>query len=136
MRLIRRLVLLAMVGAAGVAAYNYWAEKGRPSAAALDAQTAKREAARLANRAAAKAGVAADKLGDAMSESALTAKIKSKMALDDYVKASAINVDTSGSTVTLTGVIASSDERERAVRLARDTEGVTQVIDKLEMKKR
>ena len=138
MRLIRRLLLLAMLGVGGVAAYNYWSDNGwplRPSAAALDADSAKREAARLANRAATKASNAADKLGDKMSAGALTAKIKSKMALDDHVKARAINVDTSGSVVTLSGVVVSAAERERAVRLARDTEGVTQVVDRLQIKK-
>jgi hyperosmotically inducible protein len=69
-----------------------------------------------------------------MSEGALTAKIKSKMALDDHVSGRAINVDTSGSVVTLTGVVASADERERAVRLARDTEGITQVVDRLQIR--
>jgi osmotically-inducible protein OsmY len=43
-------------------------------------------------------------------------------------------VDTAGSVVTLSGVVQSADERERAVRLARETEGVTQVIDRLEVK--
>jgi hyperosmotically inducible protein len=138
MRLIRRLVLLTILGAGGVAAYNYWSDNGwplRPSAAGLDAASAKQQAARIANQAAAKASVAADKLGDTMGESALTAKIKSKMALDDHVNARAINVDTSGSTVTLTGTVLSADQRARAVLLARDTEGVTQVVDRLQIKK-
>jgi hyperosmotically inducible protein len=137
-RLMRRLVLLALVGGGGVVAYNYWSDNGwplRPSAAALDADNAKQQAARLANRAKSEARDAASKLGDTMSESALTAKIKSKMALDDYVKARAINVDTSGSVVTLTGAVASADEHARAVRLARETEGVTQVVDRLQIKK-
>ena len=43
--------------------------------------------------------------------------------------------DTAGSVVTLTGIVDSSEERERAVRLAKDTEGVTSVVDKLEVKK-
>jgi hyperosmotically inducible periplasmic protein len=138
MRLIRRLLLLAIVGAGGVVAFNYWSDNGwplRPGAASLDADKAKQQAARLANQAAAKASDAASKLGDTMGESALTAKIKSKMALDDHVKARTINVDTSGSVVTLTGVVASADERERALRLARETEGITQVIDRLQIKK-
>jgi hyperosmotically inducible periplasmic protein len=137
MRLIRRLVLLSLLGAAGVAAFNYWSDSGwplRPSAASIDAATAKREAGKLAQRAAAEASGAASKLGDSVSEGALTAKIKSKMALDDRVKARAINVDTSGAVVTLTGVVASASERERAVRLARETDGVTQVVDRLHIK--
>src|SRR5262245_37264504 len=138
MRLIRRLLLLAIVGTGGVAAYNYWSDTGwpvRPRAAALEARTVKQQASRLANRAATKAGQAAGKLGDTMGESALTAKIKSKMALDDHVKAQAINVDTSGSVVTLTGVVGSAAERTRAVGLARDTEGVSQVVDRLQVRR-
>ena len=57
------------------------------------------------------------------------------MALDDHVKGRAINVDTSGSVVTMTGIVASADERDRAVRLARDTEGITRVVDRLQIRK-
>ena len=65
----------------------------------------------------------------------VTAKIKSKMALDDHVKARSISVETAGSVVTLTGIVDSSEERDRALRLAKDTDGVTRVVDKLEIKK-
>ena len=88
-----------------------------------------------AERAGQRASQAASEAGEVLSDAALTAKIKSKMALDDHVKARAINVDTSGSVVTMTGVVASAEERERAVRLARDTEGVTQVVDRLHIRK-
>jgi hyperosmotically inducible protein len=53
------------------------------------------------------------------------------MALDDTVKALAIDVDTNGSVVTLTGAVHSEAERAKAVQLARDTDGVTSVNDKL-----
>ncbi len=79
-------------------------------------------------------GEAATKLEHAVDEGTLTLKIKSKMALDDLVKARTINVDTTGSVVTLTGTVASRQERERAVRLARETTGVTNVVDKLQVK--
>jgi hyperosmotically inducible protein len=65
----------------------------------------------------------------------LTAKIKSKMALDDSVKARNINVDTNGTVVTVTGTVQSDQERERAVRLAKETAGVTQVVDRLHIGK-
>jgi osmotically-inducible protein OsmY len=138
MRLIRRLLVLAIVGVAGVAAYAYWSDNGqaiREKAADLAAETAKREASEIAGKAADKASDAAGKLGDTVSDSALTAKIKSKMALDDHVKARGINVDTSDGVATLTGVVASADERKRAVQLARDTEGITRVVDKLEVRR-
>jgi hyperosmotically inducible protein len=119
-------------------AFNYWSDHGgalRSSAAAFAADTAKQRAATLASRAAAKANDAAGVLGHTVSDSALTAKIKAKMALDDHIRARAIDVDTSASIVTLRGTVTSSDERERAQRLARETEGVTQVVNRLQVKK-
>ena len=59
---------------------------------------------------------------DAIASASITAKIKSKMALDDLVKARTIDVDTNGSVVTLTGVVGSEAERRRAVQLAKETE--------------
>ena len=67
----------------------------------------------------------------ALSDGSLTAKIKAKMALDDTVKALAIDVDSNGSVVTLTGAVHSEAERAKAVALARETAGVTSVNDKL-----
>lgn len=67
-------------------------------------------------------------------DAALTAKIKSKMLLDDKIDAAAINVDTANRVVTLTGVVGSLQERERAVQLARETEGIEQVVDRLAIK--
>src|SRR5262245_61879592 len=71
---------------------------------------------------------------EAIETGGITAKIKSKMALDDTVKALAINVDTNGSVVTLTGVVRSEAERQRALQLARETEGVTSVVDHLQVR--
>lgn len=67
----------------------------------------------------------------AVANASLTAKIKSKMALDDTVKAAAINVDTANGVVTLTGTVRSEAERSRAVQLARETQGVRSVNDRL-----
>ena len=137
MRVIRRLLLLTIVGIGGVAAFNYWTQSGwpvRPRVARLEAQIAKQQAARLAAQAAAKAHDAASKVGDTVSDSALTAKIKSKMVLDDDVAARGIDVNTSGTIVTLSGVVRSADERDRAVRLAQETKGVTKVVDRLRVR--
>ena len=40
-----------------------------------------------------------------------------------------------GSVVTLTGTVGSSAERDRAGRLAKETDGITKVVDKLEVRK-
>ena len=73
----------------------------------------------------------AAKAEQALSEGALTAKIKSKMALDDTVKALSIDVDTRGTVVTLSGTVSSEAVRAKAVQLARETAGVTAVTDRL-----
>ena len=67
----------------------------------------------------------------ALGEGSLTAKIKAKMALDDTVKALTIDVDTKGTVVTLSGSVHSEVEHSKAVQLARETSGVTSVIDRL-----
>ena len=140
MRFLRAIFFLAVLVIVGVLAYNYWSGHGwtlrAPSGAKdFDAGAAQQRGAELTKEAARQAGEAATKLEGAVSEGTLTAKIKSKMALDDYVKARTIDVDTSGTVVTLTGFVESTAERERAVRLAQETAGVTRVVDKLEVKK-
>ena len=80
-----------------------------------------------------KAAIAGEKLKDAAHDAAITSKIEAKMALDDSVKARAIDVSTDGSTVTVSGTVRSRAERDRAVALARETAGVTTVIDHLSL---
>jgi hypothetical protein len=67
----------------------------------------------------------------ALADGTLTTKIKSKMALDDTIEAARIDVDTTGGAVTLSGVVASEAQRQRALQLARETKGVTSVTDRL-----
>jgi hypothetical protein len=75
--------------------------------------------------------VGANRAEQMAADAAVTAKIKSKMALDDNIEAIDIDIDTAGSVVTLRGTVSSQDERQRAVRMARETEGVTSVVDQL-----
>ena len=137
-RLLRTILVLAILAAVAVMGYHYAMGRGftlaYPAGPGLDADTARQRGSELGKDAARKAGDAATKIEEVVGEGAVTAKIMSKMALDDYVKARAISVDTSGTVVTLSGVVQSDDERARAVRLARETAGVTQVVDKLEVK--
>ena len=66
-----------------------------------------------------------------LDDAEISSKIKAKMVLDDYVKARSISVNTKDGTVTLRGVVRSVDEHDRALMMARDTVGVTQVVDEL-----
>jgi osmotically-inducible protein OsmY len=130
------LVVLAVVAVAFLL-LGYWggSRAGRHEPAVgtsgqIDVQRARERGAELGE----KAAVAGRKMEDAVGEAALTTKIKAKMALDDSVKARAIDVTTNGSTVTLSGTVGSNAERERAVTLARETAGVTRVIDTLQVR--
>jgi hyperosmotically inducible periplasmic protein len=130
------------VGTAGVdreKARAVGAEAAERTAAAADrtaraVETAADKTAQAADRAGDKAAYAAEQARKAMAEGSLTAKIKAKMALDDHVKALDLNVDTKGTVVTVSGTVSSQMEKDRALQLARDTAGVTQVIDRVQVR--
>ena len=77
------------------------------------------------------AGALAVTVACSQTDAGITSAVKSKMAADDTVKASEINVDTHNHVVTLNGTVGSKAERERAVMIARNTKGVNSVIDDL-----
>jgi hyperosmotically inducible protein len=62
---------------------------------------------------------------------AITADVKSKLVVDNENLAINVNVDTRGGVVTLTGVVGTQAEKEQAERIARNTEGVTRVINNI-----
>jgi hyperosmotically inducible protein len=64
---------------------------------------------------------------EAADDTAITTKVKSSLLADPVVSATAIDVDTTGGSVSLNGVVRSEQERQRAIQLARSTEGVKQV---------
>ncbi len=136
---IRVLMTLFVVGLVVFLAVGYWAgsawssrkDGAVGSSGTVSTSTARERGAELGEKAAKAAG----DMKQTLTEASLTAKIKAKMALDDSVKARTIDVTTSGSTVTLTGRINSPAERERAVSLARETEGITAVVDHLEIRR-
>ena len=115
------------------------AEVGERTATAADragqaAETAVAKTAQVADQAGDRAAQAAEQTRKAIAEGSLTAKIKAKMALDDHVKALDLNVDTVGTVVTVSGIVNTQAEKDRALQLARDTAGVTQVVDKLQIR--
>jgi hyperosmotically inducible protein len=75
-----------------------------------------------------------NRAAEVLSDAALTTKIKSKMALDDTVKALDIDVTTQDGDVTLSGYVHSEKERERALSLARETKGARRVTDQLKVR--
>jgi hyperosmotically inducible protein len=136
--LIRALLVLVLVAVVGMFVFGFWsgtAWRVRPvdssapvgTTGTIDTQKARERGAELGE----KAAVATAKVQDAIGEAEVTTKIKAKMALDEVVKARAIDVTTDGTTVTLKGTVGSREEHDRAVALARETAGVTRVVDEL-----
>lgn len=139
-RLVRFLLIVFIL--VGALAYlgGYWQPEFLPPAPTvstsrpIDTEGAKARAQQAGREISSRAAEAAKQLEEGFGDGALTAKIKSKMALDDSVDARTINVDTKDRIVTLTGTVANERTRERAVQLARETNGVTRVDDKLTTK--
>lgn len=149
--LFKLIVVVIVVVAAGVF-FLGWNLTDRPvevddtaHAVGTAGRTAAQDTRRAADRAADKGrqvgaevgetvGRAAETAGRAIADGRLTAKIKSKMALDDTVKALDLDVDTTAGVVTIKGYVRTAAERERALALARETDGVTRVVDQLRVR--
>jgi hypothetical protein len=78
-----------------------------------------------------KVAVGAQKAGETLENAGLTAKVKSKIALDDTLDGSRIQVTTDDTRVTLKGTVINEAQHRRALDLARETEGVARVVDQL-----
>ena len=77
----------------------------------------------------------ADKsFGQSVRDATTSASIKMTLALQRGVKASHIAVHTDRGTVTLTGEVDSQAERQLAARIARETEGVKNVENRLDLR--
>ena len=64
-------------------------------------------------------------------DAGITTAVKSKLAADDTVKAYQVDVDTNNKVVTLRGDVETVAQKEQAVMIARNTDGVRDVIDQL-----
>jgi osmotically-inducible protein OsmY len=138
---LRSLLLATLLVVIAFFAFGWWSSTSRPvpgstgttgTTGSIDVEKARERAAEVGERAA----VATARVRETVDEAGTTAKIKAKLMLDDYVKARAIDISTDGSTVTLSGEVASADEHDRAIRIARETAGVTSVIDHLSVSAR
>lgn len=64
-------------------------------------------------------------------DAGITTAVKSKLAADDTVKAYKVDVDTANKVVTLSGEVETEAQRAHAVMIARNTDGVADVVDQL-----
>jgi hypothetical protein len=136
--LLKLMILVVVLVAAAAFFMGYWGSNrlhiGEKAPAVgttghVDTERAREAGAKVG----ATAAEAANKAGEILTDGALTAKIKSKMALDDHVQARSIDITTRDHVVTLSGTVRSVLEHDRAVQLAKETNGVTQVVDRLKV---
>lgn len=142
LRFLFRVVVIALVLGAVAFYFGYrWdgnrVERASGAAAGaiggmMDRERVRAAGAEIADTIAESAGHAEAALGEAR----LTAKIKSKMLLDDTIAAGRLDVDTQGTVVTVRGSVDTSAQHERALQLARETDGVTSVVDRIAVNRR
>jgi hyperosmotically inducible periplasmic protein len=73
----------------------------------------------------------AKKTGNAVTDSWVTLKVHSQFVPEDTLEGSDIDVDTRAGVVTLNGTVATEAGRTRAIAIAKATDGVTSVTDRL-----
>ena len=71
------------------------------------------------------------KTGEVMTDEWITGRVHARFVDEDLLKGSDISVDTSKHVVTLTGTVTARSGRIRATTVARGTEGVHRVINRL-----
>ena len=69
----------------------------------------------------------------AETDAGVTTKVKAQLAADEMVKAYKVDVDTHEHVVTLSGEVDNAAAKEQAVRIARNTAGVRDVVDDLKV---
>lgn len=73
-------------------------------------------------------------MGTTVDDAVITSSVKSSLIADDLVDAFEIEVDTYRNTVMLSGFVETQNQIERAVEIAKKTEGVEKVVNKLAIK--
>jgi hyperosmotically inducible protein len=72
-------------------------------------------------------------MGDRLSDTAISTKVKAKITGDPELNPFNINVDTKDGVVTLRGTVKSEESKQEAEEIARETEGVERVQNMLEV---
>jgi hyperosmotically inducible protein len=92
-----------------------------------------REVDRTGGKVAAEIERAAETVADQSEDAILTAKVKSALALSKSASAFEIDVDSDEGKVTLTGTLPSNEAKEAVLKIARDTDGVVEVVDRIQV---
>ncbi|KIE04856.1 hypothetical protein NF27_FN00050 [Candidatus Jidaibacter acanthamoeba] len=71
------------------------------------------------------------KVGDAISDTTITTKIKAKLAADSIASAYNISVETNQGVVTVSGKAPNQEAVDRTINIVKDTDGVREVKNNL-----
>ena len=72
--------------------------------------------------------------GEMIDDSVITAKVKTELIRDEFVKARDVNVDTFRGTVQLSGFVERDEQKQRAGEIARQINGVRDVVNNITVK--
>ena len=126
-----RVVLVSLAAAVTLAAAGCASQNANEAA-----NTAARQASNAAGTIANKTGEVAQNLNKAaapaLGDAAVTARVKTKLLADGVT---GTTVDTTDGVITLAGSVASDEQKAKAERDARETEGVKDVKNELIVKK-
>lgn len=125
---VRWIALPMVIGALSLPAWAGDDTQQKASDKAKQAATATKE---TAQEAADKTKQAGRDAGNAITDAWLTLKVKASFWGEEPLDGSDINVDTNNSVVTLKGTVPTAAGRDHAMKLARATDGVTNVVNNL-----
>jgi hyperosmotically inducible periplasmic protein len=72
--------------------------------------------------------------GEMIDDSVITAKVKTELIRDEFVKARDVNVDTFRGTVQISGFVEREEQKARAGEIAAQTNGVRNVVNNITVK--
>lgn len=72
--------------------------------------------------------------GQSIDDTVLTSEVKAKLGNEKLINTTRISVKTERGVVYLTGAVGTSEERNKAVSIAKNVTGVREVVDHLEVK--
>ena len=88
----------------------------------------------MAREARERAAEAKESVGDSLDDAWIHTKVRSKLLAEGEFPGGSINVDVKNNVVTLRGHVATRDERMKAEQLAKETDGVKSVANRLVIK--
>jgi hyperosmotically inducible protein len=125
------LLALLTVGPLGMSARGAPAPQSVGEKTKAGAETTKNAVVKGAKVVGGKTKDGLSKTGEVMTDGWITTRVKARFVSDDLLKDSNISVKTDDHVVTLEGTVTSSAGRTRAATIAKRTEGVHQVVNRL-----